>query len=91
METFVKQSADQLDFDVNYVDWLPKGATITTVEASVDVPEELTLLSYQNNSPIIKIWLADGVNGKTYKVTAKVSTNLGQIKEKEFRLRIKDL
>lgn len=91
MDTRIKQTADQLDFDVDYSDWIPKAATIVTVEVTVDVPAELTLLSYQNNSPIIKIWLADGLNGKTYKVTVKAHTDLGHIKEKEFRLRIKDI
>lgn len=90
MDTRYKQSADQLDFDVDFSDWLPSGATITTVEVTVDDPVNLTLLSYQNNSPIIKVWLVGGVNAATYKVTVKASTNIGHIKEKEFRLRIKD-
>jgi hypothetical protein len=91
MDTRTKQPRDQLDFDVTYADWLPKEAIIQTVEVTVDVPEELTLLSYQNNSPIIKVWLADGLDGKTYKITVKAATDLGQIKEKEFRLRVKEL
>ncbi len=91
MDTRTKQPADQLDFDVDFADWLPKGATILTVEVTVDVPTELTVLSYQNNSPIVKVWLADGLTGKAYKVTVKVATDLGHIKEKEFRLRVKEI
>lgn len=91
MQTVTKQSGDELDYDVDFSRWIPDGATITTAVAALDIVGELVVQSVQLATPIVKVWLADGVNGKTYKVTVTIATNLGQTKETEFRMRIKDL
>lgn len=90
MNTYNKQARDQLDYDVNFEGWLPEEDTITTVEVTVDDPAlQIDLIQYTGR--IVKVWLSDGVNGTTYKITVVVSTSGGRIKEIEFRLRVKDL
>ena len=85
-----KQSGETEDFDVDFSKYLPEDDTITTVELSLDITGELELHQYQNQSPIIKVWTRGGVNTTTYKVTVKVGTAQGRVKEQEFRVRIKD-
>lgn len=90
LETKYKQPADVLDFDVEFERWLPDDATITTIEAIVD-SADVTIDAVQNMSPTVKVWISGGVDRATYKVTVKVGTDMGHVKETEFRLRIKEL
>lgn len=91
LETRTKQSADVLDFPVNFERFLGEDDTITTIVVTLDVPDELVVTQVQNASPIVLVWMAGGVDGRTYKVTVKVGTSAGRVKETEFRLRIKDI
>lgn len=91
LETKYKQSADQLDYDVDFSAWLPEGDTITTAVASVIIEDELIIQSVQVSDLVVKVWLSGGINGSTYKVTVAASTEGGRIKETEFNLRVKDV
>lgn len=91
LETRNKQSADVLDFPVKFERFLSDDDSITTIETSLDVEGELMVDAVQNASPTVLVWLSGGINGKTYKVTVKIGTSAGRIKETEFRIRIKDL
>lgn len=90
LETRNKQSSDVLDFPVEFERFLSEDDTITTIEATLDITGELNIDAVQNASPTVLVWLSGGINGKTYKVTVKVGTSAGRVKETEFRLRIKD-
>lgn len=91
MNLFQKQPADQLDYDLDFSDWLTDDDTITGAEAVSSVPDELEVLSVAVAGPIVKIWVNGGVSGSTYKVTATTSTSLGRIKELEFKIRVREL
>jgi len=90
LETRFKQSADVLDFPVRFEKFLTEDDTITTIEASLDIEGELVIDAVQNASPTVIVWLSGGLDGRSYKVTIKVGTSAGRVKETEFRLRIKD-
>jgi hypothetical protein len=91
MNTYYKQPADKLDYDVTFENWLPDGDTVTTVEISVQGDGFLLVDQYANDGKTVKVWLSGGTNGSTYKVTVKVSTINARIKETEFKIRIKEL
>lgn len=91
MNLFQKQPADQLDYDLDFSDWLTPTDTITGVVAVSNVPTELEVLSASVTGPLVKIWLRGGVNGTTYKVTSTISTQEGRIKELEFKIRVREL
>ena len=91
MNIFQKQPADQLDYDLDFSEWLADTDTMTGVTATSSVPAELPILSAQIVGQIVKIWIAGGVDGATYKVTAIVSTAQGRIKELEFKIRVRNL
>lgn len=93
MQTLQKQSADRLDYDVDYSNFIPEDDTITTVTAVVEAIDPLTDLvvdSASVASPIVKVWLSSGLNGSTYKITVTASTNGGRIKEQDFKIRVRD-
>lgn len=91
MNLFQKQPADQLDYDLDFSDWLSETDTITGLVATSDVPAELSVFQTSIASPLVKIWVKDGVAGQTYKVTATISTQEGRIKELEFKIRVREL
>lgn len=90
MNLFTKQPADQLDYDLDFSDWLTATDTITGVVATSSVPAELEVLSASVAGPMVKIWIRGGVSGATYKVTATITTSEGRIKELEFKIRVRE-
>lgn len=90
MNLFQKQPADQLDYDLDFSDWLPDTDTITGVTATSSAPE-LEIVSAGVFGTLVKIWVAGGISDITYKVTATVATQEGRIKELEFKIRVKEL
>lgn len=90
METVYKQPADVLDYDANFERWLPEEASITTIEAKSDI-DGINIDAVQNLGQKVKVWVSGGVDRATYKITVTVGTDMGHVKETEFRLRIKEL
>ena len=90
MNLFQKQPGDQLDYDLDFSEWLTGSDTITGAVAVSSEPDELTVLSVAIAGTAVKVWIAGGLNGSTYKVTTTVSTAEGRIKELEFKIRVRD-
>jgi len=86
--THTQQPADTLDYDVTYEDWLEAGdavesATATVAPAGLDV---VVLIA----SPIVKLWVSEGVDKTTYKITLTTTTVDGRVKQDEIRIKVKD-
>lgn len=90
MTLFQKQPADQLDYDLDFSQWLTDDDTLVGVTATSNVPEEIIIESVSIEGQAIKVWVSGGENGQTYKVTVTVTTTLGRIKELDFKIRVKD-
>lgn len=90
MNLFQKQPADQLDYDLDFSDWLTEDDTINGADAVSSVPEELAIESVSVSGQTVKVWVSGGVDGSTYKITTTVTTALGRIKELDFKIRVKD-
>lgn len=85
-----KQPADILDYDVNFEEWLSEDDTVASAGAVVEPAGEITITDVLISNPIVKIWLAGGVDGSSYKITVTTTTAFGRKKETEFRIRVKD-
>ena len=88
---FFKRPIDQLDFDIDFSRWLPEGdtiqgatATITPSDSMVSAPQVLA------DECTVKVWLIDGVSGKTASVRVTATTAQNRVKQVEFQIRVKD-
>lgn len=91
LQTFEKQPADVLDYDVDYIEWLPAADTLDSVDWSVSptgLNVETALII--NDGTKVKLWVAGGIDGTTHKVELTVTTTLGRVKQDEVRFRVKD-
>lgn len=91
LETFEKQPADVLDYDIDYTEWLPTNDTLDTVEYVVSptgLNVETALII--NSGTRVKLWVGGGVSGTTHKVEVTVTTVLGRVKQDEVKFRCKE-
>ena len=94
MDKFYKQSAETLDYDFVFTNFMPEGDTIVsstiTADAGVTLGPKLTA-SVANGDHIVKQYVSDGTNGSSYKITCLATTLAGRVKELELMLVIKDI
>ncbi len=87
---FLKQPTDVLDYDIDYTDWLVDEDTVQSALAT-SAPNTLTVESVFTTTNRVKVWLSEGADNTTYKVTVVTTTADGRVREDEFRVRVKDL
>lgn len=84
-----KDPDERLDYDVDFSRWLTD-----TDELSTAVIETENTVAVADQTDVsrtaVKVWMAGGVSGETGKITVRVTTIQGRIKEACFRLKIKD-
>ena len=90
LETYEKQPDEVQDYDIGVLDWLTANADslasfVVTTDVGITQP---TIASY--GSDAIKIWVAGGVDGETYKVTCTISTVGGRVKQVELKIKVKE-
>ncbi len=85
-----KQPVDYLDYDINFEEWLVDDDEVESATAVSSVPTELIVSNVMILSPIVKMWVAAGLDGKTYKITVTATTVQGRIKEVDFMIRVRD-
>ena len=89
MDTFSKQPGETLDYDFDFTDWMPTGDAIAS--SVVTAESGVTLGTKISTDTVIKQFISGGTDGQKYKVTCKITTNDGRIKELELMLKIKEL
>lgn len=89
LETFEKQPSEIQDYDVDYSPWL-KALGDAAVSHQVTVPAGITLVASTLEGSRVKVWLRDGTHGGNYKITTKVSTAAGRVKEAEIAIRVRE-
>ncbi len=87
--SYIKQPADVLDYDIDYMDFLSDGDSISAKSVAVS-PNGLTIDSSAIFGTRVKVWLSGGTNGITYKVTVTATTTDGRVKQDEFKVKVKD-
>jgi hypothetical protein len=56
----------------------------------ISVPEGITLDSYSFLDGKVTAWISGGENGKTYRVSCKITTTEGRIDERSIFIKVKD-
>ncbi len=90
LDTYTKQPAEVLDYDIDYTDWLEAGDIIVGKTVTVDTGLNIDSSSIFGASLKVKVWLSGGTHGTTYKVTVTITTLLGMVKQDEFKIRVKE-
>lgn len=101
---FEKQPTEIVDYDIDMRDWFQAAGPedfIRRVESlTIEPAGELvhggsgvpfTVLIGDDQPQQAKVWLSGGVDGREYKVTALISTNIGRQEEIDFLVRVEDV
>jgi len=92
--TIQKDTEAQLFYTFDWVDWLPDGDSLSSVEYTVQArandPDPLIKESEGITGTKTYIELSNGQVDKTYTVTAKITTSDGLIDRRSFRVRVQD-
>jgi hypothetical protein len=89
-----KDTEARLTYTFDWVDWLPAGDTLSTVTYTVSArandPDPLVRVSSGIQGSKTYVELRDGQEGKTYIVTAAITTVDGLIDRRYFRVKVLD-
>lgn len=85
---FKKQPDEALDYDVDYTEWF-SNRTDTPASFQVTADAGITVVGSQRNGNVVKVILSGGTAGTKYKVTVKLTTTAGLVKEADFTVTIK--
>lgn len=78
MKSFIKDPDADLDYTIDWSDWLSGGEQLSTSVWSIsttDVLSPLTKHDPSNTSVLATIWLAGGALQQSYIVTNEITTN----------------
>lgn len=87
LETWEKRSTEEQDYDVNFAPWL-RGVSDTITAHEVIVPEGLTKMASSVNGTRVKVWLSGGTVGSRYRITFRITTVGGRVKEDDIAIDI---
>lgn len=85
---FVKQPDEVLDYDVDYTDWFTN-RTDTPSSFAVVAETGITLDSSSRTGKVVKVVLSGGTSGRSYKITVRLTTSTGIVKEADFVVKVK--
>lgn len=86
---FVKQPNEILDYDVDYSAWfVGRGDTATSISITTD--PGIVLNGYSLVGTIAKAVLSGGVDGEKYKITVRLTTSSGIVREADFSVSVKE-
>jgi len=88
MITFTKQPKELLDYTIDLTDWLTENDTISG--STETMPDEITLDTKLIEDKSLKLYLKNGLDKETYKITSLIETTSGLKKEVDFQIKVKD-
>lgn len=89
LDTFEKQPAEIQDYDVDFSPWLQRLGD-AAVSHNVSAPAGITVASSTLQDGRVKVWLREGIHGSNYKVTIRIGTAAGRVKEAEIAIRVRE-
>lgn len=92
--TILKDTQAQLTYTFDWVDWLPTGDQLSTVDYTITArandPDPLVKVTQGIQDTKTFVELKEGQVNKTYTVTAKITTVDGLIDRRSFRVKVQD-
>ena len=91
LATYDKQPGETMDYDIIYTDFFStRSDTPASVTGTVDAGITLVSTTLNVGTKTVKCTLLGGTSNVTYKVTVRLTTSGGIIKEDEIRIRVKE-
>lgn len=82
VQTYRKDPDANLDYGIDWSDWLASGETISV--SAWTVPSGITEGTKSNDGTTVKVWLSGGTAGEIYTISNKITTSDGRIDERSF-------
>lgn len=90
--TITKQPGERVSVSIYYTEGLDQGDELSAIESCAVFPEgELSATPILPSTDRVRIWLDQGMDGVTYKITITVSTGGGERLEDEVLCRVKEI
>jgi len=90
MDIFTKYPAEVWDYDVEFTRSLPDGDTILSATVTVEPAESMVSCPrFDLGTDTVKVWLIDGLSGKTATASVIAMTAQGRTIEEEFKIRVR--
>lgn len=90
LEKFEKQPSEIKHFDIHFEDFLA-GITDTALSVVVTADSGVTQPTAASiTAGVVKLWIAGGTDGTTYKVTIQLTTTGGWLEEQEIQVKVKE-
>lgn len=95
LKRFTKQPSEVQDYDIDFSPWLVGlsdtiSSFTATSELSGEGGEPPSLETSVQVGSRVKVWLSGGTNGSACKVTVRVTTAGGRVKEEELMVKVKE-
>lgn len=90
MAIFAKDPSSNVDFSIDWSEWLSSGETVSAAVWSVQ-PQELggpTLSADQNSGTVTSVFAAGGTLGNRYRLTCSATSSEGRIADRSLILKI---
>lgn len=89
---FEKQSAEVLDYDVDFTKWFAK-RSLTPDALTVVAEPGINLLASSRTGAVVKVILGGGTSGTKYKITVKLTSTSSPalLREADFTVTVKDI
>jgi hypothetical protein len=86
-QEFIKDVSAELDYMIDWVDWLDVGESLST--STWTVPDGLIADSDSFTVSTTTVWLSGGVADTNYRVINTVVTDLGRTDERSIRIKVR--
>lgn len=90
IDTKYKRPDEVLDYDVDYSRWLESTDTIASISVAKSGSGSVVIDSSSFTDSLVKVWLSAGTDGEENTITVTATTAEARVKEKCFRIKIKD-
>jgi len=89
LEKFEQQPSEALSYEIDATDWLADRGD-TAASHTVSVESGLTLQASTLVGGKVRFWVTGGVSGTTYKVTVRITTTTGLVREADVKVKVKE-
>lgn len=83
-----KQPDEALDYDVDFTEWF-SNRTDTPASFVVVADAGITVVGSERTGNVVKVILSGGTSGTKYKITVRLTTTAGLVKEADFTVTVK--